>query len=231
MFILLRSDFLFTREFMIKGWSFGGLTALEMAHCMPIDSGYRIKGIIMIDSVNPQYRPENVQAISYEPQFPEQTSVTTRRRISSAMRRATGLVDGWSLPDWDHQSLLPPRTAGSATAQPSSPYPRTILLRAQGWVPVQEEGCLCSIDVGRERRLLGWEDCGWPIVERVLDVTGHHYSVFDEENVGWFVCSIEPVRFADKGRRLGVWGIRLRRLLRCWKVARRRRSKLADQGS
>lgn len=61
--------------------------------------------------------------------------------------------------------------------------PRTILLKATQWVPIEHPARICSIDIARHQKCLGWEDYDVDLVEAVLDIPGNHYSIFAADNV------------------------------------------------
>ena len=71
----------------------------------------------------------------------------------------------------------------------SPPPPPTILLRCNDYVPVSKSknrNAISKVDTVRDRRLLGWDEYVPDLVQCVLDVPGHHFSLFAEENVSRF---------------------------------------------
>ena len=66
------------------------------------------------------------------------------------------------------------------------PPPTTILLRCNDYVPVsksENQNAISKVDTVRDHRLLGWDEYIPDLVQCVLDVPGHHFSLFAEENV------------------------------------------------
>ena len=64
--------------------------------------------------------------------------------------------------------------------------PRTILLRCHEYVPVSRSNnpeAISKVDVVRDYRLLGWDEYNSNLVQCVIDVPGHHFNLFAEENV------------------------------------------------
>ncbi len=75
------------------------------------------------------------------------------------------------------------------------PPPLTILLRCDEYVPVSRSknpDAICKVDIVRDRRLIGWDEYAPDLVQCVLSVPGHHFSLFAEENVS---CSPPPPTF------------------------------------
>lgn len=64
--------------------------------------------------------------------------------------------------------------------------PPTILLRCNEYVPVSKSktpGAVSRVDIARDCRTLGWDEYNPDLVQYVLDIPGHHFNVFTEENV------------------------------------------------
>ena len=67
------------------------------------------------------------------------------------------------------------------------PPPRTILLRCNEYVPVpasRSTKTVSRVDVARECPILGWEKYHSDLIHAVVDIPGHHFNIFAEENVG-----------------------------------------------
>lgn len=68
----------------------------------------------------------------------------------------------------------------------SPPPPPTILLRCKEYVPVsnsENPNAISKVDITRDRRLLGWDEYNPDLIQCVLDIPGHHFSLFAEQNV------------------------------------------------
>lgn len=170
-------------KIILGGWSLGGIIALEMAYILQFASDFDVVGIIMLDSVNPKISPEIDDTIPYAPKYDNHTSNTTIRHIEGAMQRTEKLLDSWCMPDW--QGL--PRSGDSMSGKRQ---PRTILLKATQWVPIEHPARICSIDIARHQKCLGWEDYDVDLVEAVLDIPGNHYSIFAADNINQLSCQI-----------------------------------------
>ena len=48
---------------------------------------------------------------------------------------------------------------------------------------IKQQQPICTIDTARHFRMLGWDDVDPNFTEAVLDIPGHHYSIFATENV------------------------------------------------
>ena len=72
------------------------------------------------------------------------------------------------------------------------PPPLTVLLRCDEYVPIsgsKNPDAISKVDIVRHRRLLGWDQYSPDLVQCVLNVPGHHFNLFAEENVS---CSLLP---------------------------------------
>jgi thioesterase domain-containing protein len=161
-------------KILLGGWSLGGLISLEIARQLVDDKDIKIVGMIFIDSVYPRQKPGQTKKIAHhKATFSSYTSETTKTAVRKSFDQAVEMIGKWELPEWS--------SAQGIVAPP------TVLLRARDRVPIdsedEESGCVSRVDIHREERKLGWEYYGYPLVEDVLEVNGHHYNIFDMDNI------------------------------------------------
>ncbi|KAL2162870.1 hypothetical protein VTH06DRAFT_6706 [Thermothelomyces fergusii] len=173
-------------DVIVGGWSLGGLISLEIAHQIaeeeaaaarqspaddeqqPQQPRLRVAGIVMVDSVCPviataSWRP----IVEHNIVWSENTREETKRKVMGCFADALRMVKEWTLPDWDVDTTPPP----------------VVLLRALERVPEPGE-CLSRVDVHRSDPLLGWGRYRKDLITRVIDIPGHHFSLFHtEENL------------------------------------------------
>jgi hypothetical protein len=150
-------------------------------------SNPRILGLIMIDSVFPHPRtlssPPIIRSVPFQVDFDEHVRPDVRAMVQYAMAQTDVLIEKWDLPSW---------TAEDRQLKKLVPPP-AIMLRAREAAPEPEqtdgEGVLLvnDIDVCRKRRFLGWEEYETKFIRNVLDVNGHHHSIFEVRNVSCVV--------------------------------------------
>ncbi|KAI0409109.1 Alpha/Beta hydrolase protein [Xylaria palmicola] len=161
-------------EILIGGWSLGGLLSIEVAWQLanrPADSTrpqFKILGMVFIDSVYTKWLDElrDMPDPAAEPivKSPEELkAMPLREKVDLNMTHARLMVARWELPDWEgREAEIPP----------------TILLRAKELV--HEDG-QTFVDHSRKYPMLGWDkyhDGRW--IKEVVDVDGHHFSIFHE---------------------------------------------------
>ncbi|KAM7203024.1 alpha/beta-hydrolase [Rhypophila sp. PSN 637] len=162
-------------KIIIGGWSLGGLTSIEVARILADDKQFEVIGIVMIDSVCPlayNVPPDAfLKIVPHVVEWSDNTREETRQAVLKCFADATTMVGAWKLPAWDDQQIT-----GRSALRP----PPVILLKAKEPVPVLEEG-VSRVDVVRGDRKLGWDMYLDGLVEKVVDIPGHHYNVFVTE--------------------------------------------------
>lgn len=171
------------------GWSLGGIISLEIAHLvgdLGRSSPITVHGIILIDSVPPPSYASPTSHISYMDFVGANVNSSLRTKIQHNMSNSRRMLKAWVFPygycansKSDGQRQL----AGLEMARTSQP-PVTILLRARERIStgLGQDG-FYDTDRNRHAPLLGWERFGHNFIVAVLDIDGHHYSVFEDENV------------------------------------------------
>jgi thioesterase domain-containing protein len=161
-----------------------------MAHQIATDASitpkFRVLGIVMIDSVGPRKISDIAGAAKFWPtervdKSPEEVrAMPLKDKVDLNMTHARVMLQRWDLPKWNGQSVPP-----------------TILLRAKD--PVDGEA-QSFVDIARHDRLLGWgpynEENGH-FIRRVVDINGHHFSIFHEEYVSLQQRTRLRVRYED----------------------------------
>ncbi|KAK3314236.1 hypothetical protein B0H66DRAFT_630727 [Apodospora peruviana] len=115
--------------------------------------------------------------------FSETTKQEIKDRIIRCFAETSAMVSNWTLPRWgddDNKSPLSP--GGDRAAAACSLPPPAILLRSQESFPVEAQGT-AYVNLAREDPRLGW-DLHWPgLVCQVVDIPGHHFNLFAEQNI------------------------------------------------
>ncbi|RDA88526.1 hypothetical protein CP532_6620 [Ophiocordyceps camponoti-leonardi (nom. inval.)] len=149
-----------TVDVLLGGWSLGGLISLEVAKELAGDGIVRVIGILMVDSVFPFCRPDNVNVAALDTS--EENKTKNQILSTRCMAEAHRMVTAWELP------------AGKPA--------EVVLLRATGHVPTEGAG-INLLDVYREDALLGWGRHDEDMLDAVLDVEGHHFDLFAFERI------------------------------------------------
>ncbi|KAJ4418456.1 hypothetical protein N0V82_005535 [Gnomoniopsis sp. IMI 355080] len=185
----------------LGGWSFGGILSLEMARILADDPLYNVIGIVMVDSICPgSVKADDwKRGITYDGQFSERTSQQTIERVTWCFSDAVRVIGDYQMPSWDDDDDqgkdgcgLPRAVQNGAnggtqrheTTSTKAICPRTILLRATDWVPVDKSDTTSRVDLVRNDRSLGWNNYRKDFFEEIVDVPGHHFSIFAFENIG-----------------------------------------------
>lgn len=180
----------------LGGWSFGGILSLEMSRILADDPLYNVLGIVMVDSICPaSVRVDDWKqgSIVHKGQFSERTSQETIQRVTWCFSEAVKAIGEYQLPSWDdddrgndHGGLRSGAQNGDDKCKTTPPTkaicPTTILLRATDSVPVDSDAP-SRVDLVRNDRSLGWNDCRKEFFEDIVDVPGHHFSIFAFENI------------------------------------------------
>jgi len=157
-------------DLLIGGWSLGGLLALEVAKELADDKKINVVGMIMIDSVytgveaQRQLADSETKPIHFSEEGKSRNEILSLRAMSEAVR----MIEDWTPPRWEG------RLAGKR--------PKCVLLRARDYYPTEEDE-LSTIDVFRDDDMLGWSAYDPKMFTKVLEIPGHHFSIFDMDKV------------------------------------------------
>jgi thioesterase domain-containing protein len=166
------------KPFLLGGWSLGGLVSLEIARQMAANNDSSIKAMFFIDSVYPsvslpgEKTESGKQVVNLPIVFGENTTDATKASVKRSYEQAIRMVREWRPPRWDPDAGIKP--------------PHTILFRAMEAVPVTEdapENAVARVDVQRDKPKLGWENYGYDLIQKVVDIPGHHFNIFDLKHV------------------------------------------------
>lgn len=186
---------------LLGGWSLGGLLSLEMARLLAGDPDFTVIGIAMMDSICPAARMTKTgvakaAVVPYKHQFGENTKQETIEGVERCFVEARKSIETWTMPRWDGSDIegaeggqkgadgvdagegqLPALVSSS-----SIKCPPTILLRAREAVPT-EPGEVSFVDTTRHSRSLGWDEYQKDFLEEIVDIPGHHFSIFAWEHI------------------------------------------------
>jgi hypothetical protein len=151
----------------------------------------------LLESWNPPFKPSSrsssstktppvvlLRAIQYVPLNNDITTTTT------TTTKANNRYDHCSPPSRSCSfSAIDPSDSGSSN---SSIRPRLYFRSRSNSHTQNTQGRqpICTIDVARHRQMLGWEDVDPNFVQTVLNIPGHHYSIFEDENVSSLSLSL-----------------------------------------
>lgn len=182
---------------LLGGWSLGGLLSIEMARVLADDPMFTVIGIVMVDSICPSaYATKTGVAkaaiVPFKHQFGPNTKQETIEGVERCFVEARKSVETWRMPRWDDSDKegddkVENGTNGADSLRahrPSSSIkcPPTILLRAREAVPTEPDQ-VSFVDVTRNSRSLGWEEYQKDFLEEIVDIPGHHFSVFAWEHI------------------------------------------------
>ncbi|KAI0458810.1 Alpha/Beta hydrolase protein [Xylaria acuta] len=161
-------------DILLGGWSLGGILSLEVAWQLanrPADQypKFTVVGMIFIDSVYTKSLGElrdmpdpTAKPIVKSPE--ELSAMPLREKVDLNMTHARMMITRWELPDWTGRE---------------AEIPQTILLRAKELVHADGQSL---VDHSRKFRLLGWDQYhGARWIKEVVDIDGHHFSVFEDK--------------------------------------------------
>ena len=133
------------------------------------DSDYNVVGLIMIDSPNPKVTHGRSGIPTKDlPSIAQHTRPQIREKVLASMENSRKLIREWQPPQWDA----------------SSPPPPAILVRADQYVPIAEGSReRAVVDLAREDPKLGWEEYDALTIQNVIEVPGHHFSIFHFDRV------------------------------------------------
>ena len=147
----------------------------------------KVRGMVMIDSVFPQ--PTRDPRVKVKPfmDFAVGSQPAVRAKVERCMETSRSMIRTWDIPSWK-KGITDLSSSGLQLG--FSRPPRTVLLRARDPIPVgfsdQKEGLVCETDLSRQHERLGWEEfeeCEGKFIVSVRPINGHHFSIFEEENV------------------------------------------------
>ena len=186
---------------LLGGWSLGGLLSLEMARVLAGDPDYTVIGIVMMDSICPAANTTRTGAakaavVPYKQQFGPNTKQETIEGVERCFTEARKSIAAWTMPRWDGSDVEGDDGAergadGAAAGDGQQPAhvsssgikcPPTILLRAREAVQT-EPGEVSFVDMTRHSRSLGWEEYQKGFLEEIVDISGHHFSIFAWEHI------------------------------------------------
>jgi thioesterase domain-containing protein len=163
----------------------GGILSMEMAHQMataksrPGRPRFNVVGMVFVDSICPPTHPSLVAKTGPGPsptvptpqrivRSPEEfKAMALPEKVDINLNHARLMVASYELPDWEGQAVPP-----------------TILLRCHETVFHGDK--VSFVDHCRGMRQLGWEgysEDNGGFIKTVMDIEGHHFSIFKEENV------------------------------------------------
>ncbi|SPN98684.1 related to polyketide synthase [Cephalotrichum gorgonifer] len=159
---------------LLGGWSLGGALSLEITSLL----GPMVKGIIIIDTPYPRAPSASAPPLyrTLAPLSPDATR--SQRRARECIKNAPALLRGWTPPDEES--------------------PPAILIKAREAVPVwaPEDGKVSPVDVSRVDDFLGWKGYAGGRVRSVTAVSGHHFNIFEWENIDETGRAIEAACWA-----------------------------------
>lgn len=186
---------------LLGGWSLGGLLSLEMARVLAGDPDFTVVGIAMVDSICPASRTTKTgvakaAVVPYKHQFGENTKQETIEGVERCFVEARKSIETWTMPRWDGSDIeggdggqKGADGVGAGEGQLPAPIPSssikcppTILLRAREAVPT-EPGEVSFVDTTRHSRSLGWDEYQKDFLEEIVDIPGHHFSIFAWEHI------------------------------------------------
>lgn len=175
---------------------------MEIAHIISMDKELHIVGIVMIDSAYP-HPPSDEVVVSrpYDISYDSHVKQEVRLMVQQSMDQTEDMIKSWKIPKWDDSKAVDDVPGGNKetvkmqvnidAAEFKDTYkltlqafpPPIVLLRADDFVYSDPSEGVCDIDCYRQTRLLGWEGYTQKYIRAVLPVKGHHYSIFQGENV------------------------------------------------
>lgn len=194
-------------RFILGGWSFGGMVALEMARLLTEDASLQVAGLIMIDTPCPLrcVDANRLPHVLHKFLFSDRTKQETREKVMCCFAEAGKMVSAWNLPIWEETSTAEGEQGFSHTSIAMDSFdeksvairqlepPPAILMRAEDPVPGESrpDGAVVFVDRWRQDPLLGWAQYRPDLFKRVIDIPGHHYNVFAEEHIKTITTKLE----------------------------------------
>lgn len=136
---------------------------------------FRVLGMVFIDSVYPHHVVDPARPALSLPDQPivksmeELQAMKLKEKVDLNMTHARMMARRWVLPKYE-----------------GIPIPPTILLRAKENTESESQ---TFVDHSRTYRMLGWEkyveQVGKKFIEDVVDIEGHHFSIFEFDKVNF----------------------------------------------
>lgn len=154
-----------------------------MAQILQSYQTYSVTGLVLIDTVNPFVTNEKVSTVTCPVHFEPHVTRATKDLVHRSMERCGAMIRDWTMPNFESDDNQPGHR----------PRPRAVLLKAKEYVNVgtDDPQVVASIDISRDSPRLGWEDYDRNFPKAVFEIPGHHYSIFDPENVSSFFLSLK----------------------------------------
>lgn len=150
---------------LIGGWSLGGLLSLEVAKVLTGDSGVRVIGVLMVDSLCPVNPPSvRLEAFDHLGMGKSRNEFLTLKAMKEALRT----IQEWEPPVW----------AGGQLAL----RPRFSLLRALDPIPTGTDRIHVA-DIYRTNPTLGWDQYDKGMFTDVGSVSGNHFEMFSFKHI------------------------------------------------
>lgn len=145
------------------------MIALQVAWIFAKDPSVTIDGVIMVDSPFPAYDDCISPELELPPAF---GSDGTDHRLERSMLRSVKILRDWRVPVWRRER-----------------QPYTTMLCASQRVIDDEQPALSFVDQFRDSPTLGWNDRAVPVVDKSYSIRGHHFDIFDPENVSVIIST------------------------------------------
>lgn len=159
------------------GWSLGGCVALEMAHLLQSDGRVHVRGLVMIDSIYPTFRPDSSEFETYCLTFPDSIPKMIRGNVQRCVNEAMYMLSRWQGPHWPQRTKN--QNLHSACLEVAEGPPPVVLIRATEELPPNWK----KLDAGPRERLLRWDKYRDNFFQEIIDVPSNHFYMFEKENV------------------------------------------------
>ncbi|EMD58175.1 hypothetical protein COCSADRAFT_42084 [Bipolaris sorokiniana ND90Pr] len=176
-YIMMLRNTISSGDIILGGWSSGGCFALEIAYALKNDHNIRVLGLVFIDSVYPEFRPDSSETETYFVNFTESSQGETRKRVQKSMDEINFKLSRWRGPDWS-QSVVDEQGELQHTSDSVIPL-LAILIRAIEETSPNLKTCRS----GPKGWLLGWDEYNKNFFYQVISVQGNHFTLFEDKNV------------------------------------------------
>ncbi|KAI0837760.1 Alpha/Beta hydrolase protein [Hypoxylon sp. FL0890] len=208
--------------FILGGWSFGGLLALEVANILVHDLGIKVIGIIMIDTPCPlPPQQPDCRLVPLIPDLKETHCPELRIAVRKSFQNSRKMAEGW-FPSLPRRKSIALPEVGLETGtifnerRPSAPNIAAELnvcsdTRTRTWIPTvllratdqvlegYTNKSRATVDAHREEFDLGWTKYGVDFPHRVLDISGHHFSIFHPDHINETTGAIREACYVIEG--------------------------------
>lgn len=157
----------------------GGLIALEMSHILSKDPRVTVIGVVMIESVFPGLLiSQNIAVDAQDICLQGKMSIYEQSKVAKLIFEATRVAKSYKSAMWTPETLSKGDTAlRAAHTNPPAPL---VLVKASEPVP-SRRGTMVPA-------MLGWDQLGDRWINSVYTVPGHHFSIFEDQNVSLLLC-------------------------------------------